>query len=118
MGEHMTDVNVVNLSDDVLPTETLRHGAYVCLTLDEEIGRELREAPVPDLMKKLGLENEYHANGHPANAVAFLSRISSTKRDIPDDGLLHANAVIHVASEDEEAVGAFCREIQRLMSGD
>lgn len=39
----MTNVNVANVSDDVLPTEILGHGAYVCLMLNKEIRRELLE---------------------------------------------------------------------------
>lgn len=111
----MTQLSPANFSNDVLPTEVLRYGAYLCLQLNEETRRTLRQASVPELVKELHLENEFHANGHPSNAVAFLRRISSTARHISDDALLHTQAVIHVASENEKLVDAFCREMQLLL---
>jgi hypothetical protein len=54
---------------------------------------------VPDLVEKLGLSNEFDVrDGDPPDAVAFLRRIGATPGDVEDDGLLAADAVVHVAS--------------------
>src|SRR5262249_19254973 len=52
----------------------------------------------------------------PADSVAFLRRVDATSADIADDGLLHADAVVHVASPKPEPVQDFCAEASRLLA--
>jgi hypothetical protein len=96
---------VTSPSNDVLPTEILRYGAYVCLN-----------APmngIDGLAERLGFENEFDAaNGHPTRAIAFLRRIEATSADIVDDALLRATAIVHVAAPDARPVEEFCDEIE------
>jgi len=76
--------------------------------------RALAVVAIPALAEKLGLENEF---GRPAasDSIAFLRRVGATQADIADDGLLHADAVVHVASPKAEPVRDFCAEAARLL---
>ena len=103
-------------ADDVRSTEAIRHGAYLCLSVPPGARRAASAAPVPALADRLGLRNEFaHGDGHPPDAIAFLRRVGATPADIVDDGLLGADAVVHVASATAAPVAAFCREITRLL---
>src|SRR5947207_4824647 len=103
-------------ANDVRSTEALRHGAYVCLTVPAAARRAVADAAVPALAQRLGLRNEFApGEGHPPEAIAFLRRVSATPAAIPDDGLLHADAVIHVASQTAAPVAEFCAEATRLL---
>ena len=89
----------------------IRHGAYLCVRL----APGAREAAVDALADRLGLHNEFTAHaGHPPDAVAFLRRVAATPADVEDAALLHADAVVHVASAAPETVAAFCAELRRL----
>ena len=101
---------------DVRPAEILRHGAYVCLRVPDGARRAVATAAVPALAESLGLRNEFAAeDGPPAEAIAYLRRIGATPADIADDGLLHANAVVHVASATATPVAEFCAGVARLV---
>ena len=103
------------LDNSVLAGEILRHGAYVSLRPADGAGtKALAAVAIPALAEQLGLENEF---GRPAapESIAFLRRIGATPANIADDGLLHADAVVHVASPKAEAVRDFCAEAARLL---
>ena len=103
------------LDNSVLAGETIRHGAYVCLRLANGANAcALATVAIPALAEKLGLENEF---GRPAasESIAFLRRVGATPADIADDGVLHADAVVHVASPKAEPVRDFCAEAARLL---
>lgn len=104
-------------ANDVRPAEILRHGAYVCLRVPDGARRSAAAAAaVPALAEGLGLRNEFEpGDGPPADAIAFLRRIGATSADIADDGLLHAEAVVHVASATAAPVAEFCAEVARLL---
>jgi len=105
------------MSNDVLSTEVLRHGAYLCLSVPPEARRRLSSAPVPELAARLGLRNEFEPGaGHPPSAVAFLRRVSATAGGIADDELLRADAVVHVAAAAAGPVVEFCAEATRLLA--
>ena len=103
-------------ADDVRPSQILRHGAYVCLRLAEGGARAAAAAAVPALVGRLRLANEFDVrDGHPAEAVAFLRRLGATPGPRADDGLLHADAVVHVAAATEAPVAEFCAGLARLL---
>ena len=103
-------------ANDVRSTEILRHGAYVCLRVPEARRRAAAAAPVPALVERLRLANEFEVrDGHPPEAVAFLRRVGATPGPRADDGLLLADAVVHVAAATEAPVAEFCAEIVRLL---
>jgi hypothetical protein len=105
------------LSNDVLPREVLRHGAYVCLGARAEVRRALAAAPLPALCERLGFESEFEApDGHPTQAIAFLRRIDATPADIADGDLLAADVILHVASPSAVPVADFCAEAARLLA--
>jgi hypothetical protein len=100
------------IDNDVLPREVLRHGAYVCIAAGDR--RALADAMVPALAERLGLRNEFESrDGHPGEAIAFLRRVDSTPADVADDGLLAADAIVHVASASAGPVAEVCAEITR-----
>ncbi len=103
-------------SNDVRPTDVLRHGAYVCLHVPEEARRTVADAGVPALAERLGLTNEFEpGEGHPPEAIAFLRRTCATPANIVDEELLRADAVVHVASRSATSVATFCTEVARLL---
>jgi hypothetical protein len=103
--------------DDVLPTEILRHGAYLCLSVRGDARRAVAAAALPALAARLGLRNEFDPGfeGHPSEAIAFLRRVDAAPADIRDQHLLQADALIHVASRSAEPVTEFCTEAPRLL---
>ena len=107
----------MTVSNDVLSTEVLRHGAYLCLAVPPEARRTLASAPIPALIERLGLRNEFEPGaGHPPSAVAFLRRASATPGTIADDELLRADAIVHVAAATAAPVTEFCAEATRLLA--
>jgi hypothetical protein len=104
-------------ADDLRSIAPTRHGAYVCL----RIGAEVRDAvatagerALPPLMARLGLVDS-HAGGAPPYALAFLRRIDATPAALADDGLLHADAVVHVAAPAPAPVASFVDELTRVV---
>jgi hypothetical protein len=91
----------------------MRHGAYLCLRAPAASRRAAARLPIPELVARLGLENEYHASGgHPQHAVAFLRRAGAAPGDLGDDGVAAADAVVHVASPDGGRVDALCAALR------
>ena len=108
---------IMAMSNDVLSTEVLRHGAYLCLSVPAEARRPLAGVAIPALADRLGLRNEFEPGaGHPPSAVAFLRRVSATPGAIADDELQRADAVIHVAAPAAAPVTEFCAEATRLLA--
>jgi hypothetical protein len=103
-------------ANDVRSTDVLRHGAYLCLRVPETARRTLATVAIPALAARLGLTNEFEpGTDHPARAVAFLRRVGATPGPRADDGLLHADAVVHVAAPTAAPVEEFCREATGLL---
>jgi hypothetical protein len=109
-------------ADDIHSTAPTRHGAYACFTVEPHARRAAAALPVMALAERLGLHNEFEpgAAGHPAQAIAFLRHAADPPPAMPnaiaDDALLHAAAIVHVASPDAEPVDAFCAELTRLLA--
>jgi hypothetical protein len=104
-------------ANDVRSTEPLRHGAYLCLRIPRDARRAVADAPVPALAARLGLRNEFEpGDGHPAEAVAFLRRVTATPGARDDQELLRADAVVHVAAPSAPIVAEFCAEATRLLA--
>lgn len=81
-------------ANDVRSNEPLRYGAYFCMR---------GTAAMPDGLETL--ENEFQPSGDPAaSTVAFLRRVETTPRDLADDALLHAGAIVHTSSVDTALV--------------
>ena len=99
-----------------MAADILRYGAYVCISAPPDALRALADAPVPALAARLGLTNEFFAEGgHPQDAIAFLRRVEAEAADLSDGHLSDASAVVHAAASDSEVVSTFCTEIQRLV---
>ena len=102
---------------DVRSNEPLRHGAYLCLRVPDGVRAAVARAAVPALVERLGLRNEFDpGTGPPGDAVAFLRRVDATPAAIEDDGLLHADLVIHVAAPTAAPVAEFCAEAAKLLA--
>lgn len=98
-------------------SEPLRRGAYLCISAPRDAAGALA-APVAAIAARLNLQNEFvTSRGHPPDAVAFLRRDASTAGEIADEGLAEAEAVVHVASNDEATVSTFCAEVERALTG-
>jgi hypothetical protein len=103
-------------ADDVQPTDPTRHGAYICLRTPPGERRAVAGFSVPDLAERLGLRNESDPRGdHPPDAIAFLRTAGATAGDVADDGVLHADAVVHVASASAATVSAFCDQLTQML---
>jgi hypothetical protein len=101
---------------DVRSTAPIRHGAYLCLRVPPAARDDAARADVEALAGRLGLRNEFAPGGdHPPEAVAFLRRVGATPGDLADEGLLGADAIVHVASETAAPVADFCAEMVRLL---
>ena len=98
-------------------TEIVGHGAYLCLRRTGDASAEqAARAPIEALAARLGLRNEFDpGETPPADSIAFLRRHGATPADIADDGLLRADAVVHVASPRADPVDALCAEAARLL---
>lgn len=92
----------------------LRHGVYLCLRW---AAAPPADTGVVALAEGLGFRSEFEASGHPADAYALLRRIDAVPGDIHDDGLLHADAVVHVASAEPDRVEEFCSRASPLLTG-
>jgi hypothetical protein len=104
----------MNLSNDVLPTTVLRHGAYMCFQPTDR-GSGLAQAPIDALAARMGFANEFHTSGgHPEEAVAFVRQIDVTPGHIADDALCHAALVVHVASPAAQRIDRVCEQALQL----
>jgi len=107
----------MTITNDVLSTEVLRHGAYLGLSAPAETRRPLAGAAVEALAARLGLRNEFEPGaGHPTNAVAFIRRVGAAAGAIADAELERADAIVHVASSAAATVAEFCAEATRLLA--
>src|SRR3954470_751666 len=97
--------------------DNVRHGAYICVAASVDRFALLAATPIGELAARLALEKEFDAQGHPANAIAYLRRGETGGGQTPDRGVSDADAVLHVASNDPSVVSAACSEIERLLSG-
>ncbi len=104
-------------ANDVRGSDPLRHGAYLCLRVPADGRRALADARIPALAARLGLHNEFETVGdHPREAIAFLRRVGATPGQREDAELLHADAVVHVASPTGSTVAEFCGEATRALA--
>jgi hypothetical protein len=107
----------MSLDNDVLPRQVLRHGAYLCLRVPADERDALAAAPIPALAGRFGFRNEFDASdGHPGEAIGYLRRASASPGDLPDDDVLEAHAVVHVASASAGPVAEFCAEAARMLA--
>lgn len=107
----------MNTMPDSPLTDVLRHGAYVCLRVPPEARASLAALPVHALASSLGLAGEFSTTGgHPEQAIAFLRRHDATPAQIADDGILAADAIVHVAAPHAVTVSTFCVALQGLLS--
>src|SRR5437867_1828692 len=105
-------------SDEVLASEILGHGAYLCLRRSSggDAGKAAA-APIDALAQRLGLRNEFDpGETPPVESIAFLRRQGATPADIADDAVLQADWVIHVASKRPETITELSAETARLLS--
>jgi len=105
-------------SDEVLASEILGHGAYLCLRRSSggDAGKAAA-APIDALAQRLGLRNEFDPNETPpVESIAFLRRQGATPADIADEAVLQADWVIHVASKRPETITELSAEAARLIS--
>ena len=105
-------------ADEIRPNDAVRHGVYLCLRLPAGERRRLGGAAgeVEALAARHVLRDEFDPGpDHPPAAVAYLRRVDATPGDLPDDGLLDADAVVHVAAEREEPVRAFLAGLADLL---
>src|SRR5206468_759240 len=108
---HESPEEEVMRANDERSTEPLRHGAYVCLRVGDGARRGVAAAAVPALAERLGLSNEFEAkDGPPAEAIAYLRRVGATPAAIEDEGLLRADAVVHVASASPEPAAWWAKD--------
>jgi hypothetical protein len=108
--------SAMQVTNPVPSGDVLRYGAYVCLRVPEDARPAAASAEVPSLAESLRLQNEFDSGeGHPSDAIAFLRRVDAEPRDIVDDDLLLADAVIHVASRSAATVAEFCAGALRLL---
>ena len=104
-------------ANDVRSTEIFRHGAYVCFRVPNGARQTFARLPVLALAERLKLRSEFEpGEGHPIEAIAFLRRVGATPADIADEALLHADAIVHVASPTAATVADFCAEMARLLA--
>jgi hypothetical protein len=106
------------VNDEFLANEILGHGAYLCLRRSEGgDARAAAAAPIEPLAERLGLRNEFDPGAvPPVDSAAFLRRQGASPGDFPDDAVLQADAVVHIASKRPEAIAEFCAETARLLS--
>jgi len=103
-------------ANDVRSTDVIRHGAYLCLSVQPGARRLAASAAVPELADRLGLRNEFEpGDGHPPEAIAFLRSVGATPADIADEELLRTDAVVHVASATAGPVAEFCARLAELL---
>lgn len=105
------------VGDEFLAREVLRHGAYVCLQAKGPgDAKAIAQAPIHELAQRLGLQNEFDPGGPPpVEAISFLRREGATPRDIPDNGVQYAEAIIHVGSQSSDPVMTFCVQARRYL---
>jgi hypothetical protein len=102
-------------ANDVRSYDPLRHGAYLCLAVGDGDRRRFAEAAVPELAGRLGLCDEFAPGDTDGPTVAYLRRVGAVPRDIRDDRLSDADAIVHVAAPEPEPVAEFCAKLARML---
>src|SRR3989454_11833914 len=105
-------------SDEVLASEILGHGAYLCLRRSSsgDLGKAAA-APIDALAQRLGLRNEFGpGETPPTESIAFLRRQEATPADIDDDAVLQADGGVHVASQRPRGLPPVCAPGPRPLS--
>jgi hypothetical protein len=117
-------------ASDIQSFDPIRFGAYICLTVPGahrgvrgvvppggSSQAAVADADVPALAERLGLLNEYHSAGvdFPPQSIAYLRRVSVTPGQVPDAGLLDAEAIVHVAAMAPEPVAEFRAELALML---
>jgi hypothetical protein len=103
-------------ADDIQPSDPVRYGAYICLTVPAADRAAALAADVPALAGRLGLGNEYGASGgDPQRSVAYLRRVSAEPGQIDDRPLLDAEAIVHVAAPEPGPVEEFRAGLAALL---
>src|SRR5215471_17939080 len=103
-------------ASDTLSSDPVRYGAYICLNIPPASQAAAASADVSALAERLGLRNEYDSAGaDPAQSVAYLRRVSAVAGQVTDDGLLGAEAIVHVAAMAPEPVTEFRAGLARLL---
>src|SRR5215469_1533294 len=106
-------------ASDTISFDPFRYGAYICLSIQAGSQAAMADADVPGLAERLGLRNEYDWTGaDPERSIAYLRRVSAVPGQISDDGLLGAEAIVHVAAMKQEPVTEFRAELARLLGPD
>src|SRR5262245_26761693 len=103
-------------TDEVLESEILGYGGYLCLRWSLDAGRAAA-APIDALAHRLGLRNEFEpGDAPPAEAIAFLRRQTTIPADIADEGLLRADGVVHVSSQRPEVIAELSAAVTRAIA--
>ena len=103
-------------ANDVRPNEPTRYGCYVCLRVPLDVRPAAAACDIRSVAERLGFVNEFVTDtGHPPAAIAFLRRVDASPGAIEHQGLLLADAVVHVASSAEGSVKTCCSEIAGLL---
>jgi hypothetical protein len=97
--------------NDFLAREILGHGAYLCMSRREDAEAASAGTRVAALAERLGLRNEFDAADTPSRgSIAFLRRQGATTADIPDEGVVHAEWVVHIGAREAGTITDFCDE--------
>lgn len=106
------------VSNEFLAQEIVGHGAYLCgRGVNGGHVRAAGAERIAALAAGLGLRNEFEPGDHPSSeSIAFVRRQDAEVGDIADEGVLHADWVVHVASTRESTVAEFCGEVTRLLA--
>jgi hypothetical protein len=114
-------------ANDPAPKAPTRYGAYVCIA--ETPG--LAAFAIDALAQRLGLVNEANppasaaagagagsplASAPAAPSIAFLRRTAVRSGAIEDEGLMAAQAIVHVSAPSPEPVSALCQSLTALLS--
>jgi hypothetical protein len=103
-------------ASDIRSFDPIRYGAYICLSVPAASRAAAAGADVPALAERLGLRNEHgSAGGDPPQSIAYLRRVSAVPGQITDEGLLGAEAIVHVAAPAPEPITEFRAGLARLL---
>src|SRR5215475_1829173 len=103
-------------ASDTRSFDPYRYGAYLCLSIPASCRDAAAEADVPGLAERLGLRNEYDSAGSdPPQSIAYLRRVSAAPGQIADDGVLDAEAIVHVAAMAPAPISEFRAGLGRLL---
>ena len=103
-------------AEDFLAHEVLSHGAYVCLRGADGVDIRAAGSDITALARRLGLHNEFGGVPPARESIAFLRRLGGRAGDSTDDGVLHADWVVHVSSLHAEPVDDVCGELTRRLA--